>query len=189
MLGLNFYPPSPRAVDTEGARAIATAVRAANPTVRLVGVFVNRPRFEIEAIDAHVGLDLLQFHGDEEVVDLAPFADRAIKVIRVRDTVRPSLFAPYRKAWGFLIDYQHPSLYGGSGQGWRFETLRSVSRERPVMIAGGLTPHNVANAVATAAPWGVDVCSGVESAPGRKNTELLRQLFQEIHHGQGAIAS
>lgn len=180
-VGLNFHPPSPRHVAPELAREIADAVRS---RVELVGVFVNRPRAEVEAIDAAVGLDLLQFHGDETPADVAPFASRALKAFRVREAVDPALLAGFEGVWGILIDARHPTLYGGTGRSWRFESLRGLNGGAArAFIAGGLTPDNVRAAIDVARPWGVDLCSGLESRPGKKDPELLERLFLEIRHG------
>ncbi len=178
-IGLNFYPPSPRYVSPAVARHIADAVRG---RLSLVGVFVNEP--EAAEIAQEVGLDLLQFHGDESPDELAPHGDRAIKVFRVRESFDPALMDPYPEVWGFLVDTKHPSLYGGSGESWRFSSLRGSRRPKPIFIAGGLGPDNVAAAVATAQPFAIDVCSGVEKTPGVKDPERLRRLFEEISHGQ-----
>ena len=191
-LGLNFYPPSPRGLDVEAARRIAAAVRESGREVPLVGVFVNRPPAEIAAIDTAVGLDLLQFHGDESSADIAPFAARAVKVLRVERHLDPALLAGFEGLWGLLVDTRHPGLYGGSGESWDFASLRRAGDARippRVFIAGGLAPHNVRQAVTAARPWGIDLCSGVESTPGRKDPKLLRTLFEEIDHGQSPPAS
>lgn len=180
-LGLNFHPPSPRSVDLAQARRIAEVVAG---RVRLVGVFVNLPASEIRRIDAEVGLDLLQFHGDEGPAELAPFGARAIKALRVEDDLEASWLEPYQQAWGFVVDSRHPQLYGGSGQGWNFASLAPLAAQQPVLIAGGLNPDNVRAAIAAARPYGIDIASGVESAPGVKDPELLRRLFEEIRHGE-----
>ncbi|RMH22240.1 MAG: phosphoribosylanthranilate isomerase [Acidobacteria bacterium] len=191
-LGLNFYPPSPRALDLDGAVEIARAVRAVERPPALVGVFVDRPRAEIEAIDERVGLDLLQFHGDEPPPALRPFAGRAIKVLRVSRRLDAQAILAYRDAarlWGFLIDYHHPTLRGGSGVSWDFASAGDLVVGKPLFIAGGLTPANVGAAIAAARPWGIDVCSGVEVSPGRKDAALLRRLFREIDHVTCSAAS
>ncbi len=182
-LGLNFYPPSPRYVEPAAAAEIAAAAREHDGEVRIVGVFVNRPAGEIEEIAGQVGLDLAQFHGDEQPADLEPVAGRAIRAFRVRERIEPSVVRGFEHVWGYLFDYRHPSLYGGSGESWDFSSLDTLDRDgikKPIFIAGGLGPDNVRAALAVSSPWGIDVCSGVESAPGRKDPELLRRLFEEI---------
>lgn len=180
-LGLNFYPRSPRYVDVGRAREIASAVRSVSDTsgVRLVGVFVNRPAREVEEIEAEVGLDLLQFSGDEAPGDV-PFPDRAIKAFRGTDGTQG-----WADAWAWLFDAPHVgSLYGGTGMAWNFQAVAGIAGERRVFVAGGLGPDNVRQAIAASRPYAVDVCSRVESAPGIKDPELLRRLFEEVRNAQ-----
>ncbi len=202
MIGLNFYPPSPRYLTIESASRIAAAVRGARSAAGaplLVGVFVNEDPATVAAIDQAVGLDLLQMHGDEQPADLRPVRARAIKALRVEGTFDPSLAEPFLAAetdedpgdslWGLLIDTKHPDLYGGSGQSWSFASLAGVELARPVLVAGGLGPENVQGVVEAVRPWGVDVCSGVESAPGIKDPNLLTRFFEETFHVTSAAAS
>jgi phosphoribosylanthranilate isomerase len=176
-LGLNFYPRSPRYVEVERAREIASAVRGSG--VKLVGVFVNRPAPEVEQIESEVGLDLLQFSGDETPDEAAPFAGRSIKAFRGTDGTEE-----WVDAWAWLFDAPHGSLYGGTGTAWNFQAVAGIAGERRVFIAGGLGPGNVRQAIEASRPYAVDVCSRVESAPGIKDPELLRQLFQEVRNAQ-----
>lgn len=190
-LGLNFHPPSPRYVDPERAREIARRVRdgSAAGRVGLVGVFVNRPRAEVEEIAETVGLDRVQFHGDEGADEIAPFADRALKVLRVRGRLDAAAAAGWEGVWGLLLDTRHPRLYGGSGESWDFASLGRAEHLHPrLFLAGGLGPGNLGAALA-ARPWGIDLCSGVESRPGRKDRRLLEQLFEEIEHGASPSAA
>ena len=188
-LGLNFYPPSPRFVDPERAREIAAAARAGGGQVGLVGVFVNRPRPEIEEIAERVGLDLVQFHGDEGPREIAPFAERALKAIRVDGRLDAAAAAGFKGVWGLLLDARHGELYGGSGESWDLASLGRAAELHPrTFIAGGLGPGNVAAALATR-PWGVDLCSGVEARPGRKDRRLMERLFKEIDHGASPPAA
>lgn len=189
-LGFNFYPPSPRYIDPETACQLAEAVRNRAPGTQLVGVFVNASPGEVRSIADTVGLDLLQFHGDETPEDINPFADRALKVFRVRDHFDETVLHEWQHVWGFLVDSRHPRLYGGSGESWDFSSLGQAAAEGlKIFIAGGLGPHNVRQAVDTARPWGVDLCSGVEAEPGVKDPHRMQQLFEEIHHGQGRSTS
>lgn len=120
LLGLNFYPPSPRFLSVEAAREVAAAVAGRVP---LVGVFVDRPRDEIEAIAESVGLDLVQLHGDETAAEVAALGARAIQVFRVDpalgdriERLSPAILEPYPEAWGFLFDVRD-RRYGGTGHG------------------------------------------------------------------------
>ena len=188
LVGLNFYPPSPRYLEPRRAAEVAGAVRG---RVTLVGVFVRAPAAELEEIAGVVGLDLLQFHGDETLDEVAPFAACALKAFRVRDRLDAAALAPFRDVWGVLIDSRHPQLFGGTGESWRFETLRegALPLPRRTFIAGGLGPGNVRAAIAAARPYGIDLCSGVEAEPGRKDPELLARLFEEISDGETSTAA
>lgn len=189
-LGLNFYPPSPRYVEPREAARIAGAVRTGSSRdVSIVGVFVNLPVAEVKAVRREVGLDLVQLHGDEPPAEVAAFGGRAIKVFRIEERFRSDLVRGYESAWGYLVDYRDPRLFGGTGHSWDFSTLSGQRLGKPTFIAGGLGPHNVRAALAAAHPWGIDVCSGVESEPGKKDGELLQRLFKEIEHGQSPVAS
>jgi phosphoribosylanthranilate isomerase len=176
-LGLNFYPRSPRYVEVERAREIASAVRGSG--VRLVGVFVNRLAREVEEIESEVGLDLIQLSGDETPEEAAPFAGRAIKAFRGTDGTQG-----WADAWAWLFDAPHGSLYGGTGMAWNFQAVAGIAGERRVFVAGGLGPGNVRQAIEASRPYAVDVCSRVESAPGIKDPELLLRLFQEVRNAQ-----
>lgn len=198
-LGLNFYRGSPRFVEIGRALEIAGAVGGRVP---LVGVFVNAPAAEVEEIAGHVGLDLLQFSGDEGPEDVAPFASRAIKAFRIGRTPRGEDVAMYGEVWGILIDAPHDAshiaphdaphnaphnaLYGGTGAVWDYGSVSGSAAELPgrLLLAGGIGPDNARRAVASVRPYALDVCSRVESAPGIKDLELLRRLFQEVRHGE-----
>lgn len=178
-VGLNFYPPSPRCVTPERAAEIAGAVRG---RTRLVGVFVDRPAREVAAIAERVGLDLLQFHGDETPETVRPFAARAIKALRVGEAFRPAMLEGFEDVWGVLVDARDPRLYGGTGRPWRFAAL-ARSGVRRLFLAGGLGPHNAAAAAAAVRPYAIDLCSGVEAAPGKKDPERMRRLFAALEEG------
>ncbi|HEX4965073.1 MAG TPA: phosphoribosylanthranilate isomerase [Thermoanaerobaculia bacterium] len=181
-LGLNFYRPSPRYVEPARAREIAEAVRG---RVSLVGVFVDSPRAEVEAVAGAVGLDLLQFHGSEGPGFVAPFAGRAVKAFRTGALPGAEELAAWEGVWGILIDAPHATLYGGTGEAWDYEKLAGAAGGgRRLFLAGGLGPGNARQAIAAARPYAIDVCSRVESRPGRKDLELLRRLFQEVRHGE-----
>jgi len=201
LLGLNFHPPSPRYLEVEEARAIVTAVRAAGRAAReedgrarpgIVGVFVDRPRREIEELDRAIAFDLVQFHGDEGPEDLRPFGPRAIKVFRLEaGGVAEPPFSLYPEAWGFLFDIRHPTLYGGTGAEWNYGSLAGLAANqglagRPCLVAGGIRPGNARRALAESGAAGLDVCSGVEAAPGEKDRRKLERLMREVlEHGTG----
>jgi phosphoribosylanthranilate isomerase len=154
--------------------------------VTVVGVFARAERADIERIDRAVGLDLLQFHGDEEAEALAPFGARAIKVWRWGGRPSAADLARFESGWGFLLDAKDRAgvLYGGTGEAWQYADAADLPTAKPVLLAGGVGPRNVRAAVRAARPWGVDVCSRVESAPGIKDPALLAALFREIRDGE-----
>lgn len=187
-IGLNFYVRSPRCVDPDRAREIAAVVREGG--ARVVGVFVNHPPAEVEEIAGRVGLDLVQFSGDEPPEAVAPFAGRAVKAFRTGGDPGAERLAAWAGMWGWLFDAPHGTLYGGTGEGWSYEAVAGLStpavpeKIRRVFLAGGLGPDNVRRAVEAGRPYAVDVCSRVESAPGIKDPELLRRLFEEVRNAQ-----
>jgi phosphoribosylanthranilate isomerase len=186
-LGLNFYRASPRYVEPGRALAIANAVRGGSRRVPLVGVFVNASRAEVESIAGSLGLDLLQFHGDEEPGFVAPFAGRAIKAFRSGGLPGPAELVAWDALWGILVDTPHDTLYGGTGAVWEYGGVASIASGlagRKLFLAGGLGPDNARRAAESVRPYAIDVCSRVESRPGRKDLELLRRLFQEVRHGE-----
>lgn len=188
-LGLNFWPGSQRCVDVRRAREIAAAVADSSPLPpRLVGIFVNQTRAEVEDVAAAAGLDLVQFHGGETAADVAPFADRAIKAVRVAERADAETLAGWDHVWGLLVDTARPGAWGGTGESWDFASL-AADRHPRLFIAGGLRPQTVRAAVGAARPWGIDLCSGVEAVPGKKDPELLRRLFEEIEDGESLSAA
>jgi len=182
-LGLNFFSGSPRCIDLDGGLRIRAAV---GPQVLLVGVFVNHESAEVEDLAEELALDLLQVHGDEGPEMIAPFGDRAIKVWRRLDDVSAADLAAYPQCWGFLCDAFDPRLYGGSGRSWKYDAVLGLETEKPIFIAGGLKPDNIADAVRSLPVFGFDICSGVEESPCHKDPQLLRRLFEEIDHAETA---
>jgi phosphoribosylanthranilate isomerase len=176
MLGFNFHPPSPRYVAPEDCAGMVAALRRAAPFTA-VGVFVNTPASEVAAALDACGLDLAQLSGDEPPEALHALGDRAFKAIRAADeadrfavpstAVRPAL----------LLDAQAGAAYGGTGRTADWGLAHALAGRYNLLLAGGLRPENVADAVRQARPWGVDVASGVESAPGRKDAALMRAFI------------
>lgn len=167
-VGLNFWPRSRRFVTVENATAIARVLPA---SVKRVGVFVNAAADEIERLYDGV-IDLAQLHGDEAPEACARFGARFWKAIRLRDEGSLALLDRYACPLA-LVDADAPG-YGGSGQRADLTLARRAAERRPVLLAGGLTPDNVAEAIAAVRPFGVDVAGGVESAPGIKDAALIR---------------
>jgi phosphoribosylanthranilate isomerase len=188
LLGLNFYPPSPRYLPPERARLLAAGLRSLLGTAcpLLVGVFVNESAAAIARILDEVGLDAAQLSGDEPPDTLAALAGRAYKALRPRD-MNEALDGAHSFAANtprderlpaLLVDAYHPQLYGGTGEQASEDVARAVITVAPrVMLAGGLTPENVAARVRAIRPWGVDVASSVERAPGVKDMERVRAFI------------
>ena len=173
-LGFVFYEKSPRHLTIAAAAAL---VRELPPFVQAVGLFVNAEPAFIESVLQDVPLDLLQFHGDETPADCARFGRPFIKAVRVnRDTDLLKCAADFDAARGLLLDAFVPGVPGGTGE--RFDwSLIPVNLPKPVILSGGLTPDNVAEAVRTVRPWAVDVSSGVEAAKGIKDAHKIAQFI------------
>jgi phosphoribosylanthranilate isomerase len=175
-VGLNFYPPSPRCVPVETARAIVAALP---PSVCPVGVFVDEPRERVAEIARSVGLRALQFHGNESPADCAGWSLKVIKALRVRG--RDSLAAVSLYPVDFiLLDAYVEGQPGGTGSRFAWDLAVACERSR-LILAGGLTPDNVAAAVRTVRPAAVDVASGVESSPGIKDAAQVRRFIANAH--------
>lgn len=171
MIGLNFYPRSPRCLTIERAREIRRAIAG---RALVAGVFVNASRDYVSDRLRELDLDLIQFHGDEDESALAGWPVKVIRAFRLRadapDAAIPATIADY-----VLLDTFHPGLYGGTGQPRPLVGLERFDLSR-VFISGGLTPANVGTAAALN-PFAVDVASGVESAPGIKDPAKLRSFI------------
>lgn len=178
-LGFNFWPGSKRHVTPAAARAIIARLP---PFVTSVGVFVNQLEGEMRAIAAETGIQLFQLHGDEPPELCARLPLPVVKAIPVDQVRTLSRLLSYEVS-AFLLDT--PSRgYGGSGQPFDWSLAEGVSEVAPVILAGGLTPENVAAAVRAVRPYAVDVASGVESSPGVKDMGRMSRFFaavQEVH--------
>ncbi len=187
-LGYNFYPASKRYLPPERAAAIHAEVRRRAPQVRGVGVFVNTDPEHIQRILQACHLDLAQLHGDEPPETLKALGERAFKGLRLRsvdEAVAALRALPQRSPPAFLVDAWHPTAYGGSGQTADRQAVVQLRaalppERRSFFLAGGLTPENVRAACAQVSPWGVDVASGVESAPGIKDHHKLRLFLRAV---------
>jgi len=171
MIGLNFYPPSPRCVSLERATEIRHAI---GRRATVIGVFVNATRDYIGERMRELELDMLQFHGDEDEDAIRGWPVEVIRAFRLRADA-PDLTLPPTAADYVLLDTFHPGLYGGSGQARPLAGLERLDLGR-VFISGGLAPGNV-GAAAALNPYAVDVASGVESAPGIKDHDKLRSFI------------
>jgi len=175
-IGLNFYPGSPRCVAVDVAAAIAAALPRG---VLRVGVFVDAARRDIETVAARVGLDALQFHGAESSEFCSGWDRTTIKAMRVRDAEALAR-APLDAVDFILADAFVEGLAGGTGQRVPYEWLAGVPADR-LILAGGLTPDTVAEAIQAVRPAAVDVASGVERAPGIKDPEKVKRFIANAH--------
>lgn len=176
-IGLVFYEPSPRFVTRAQAAAVCAALP---PLVSVVGVFVNPAQREVEAVVEGLPVDLLQFHG-EEPPDLCAGTGRPyVKAVRVRtreDVVEAAARHPEARA--LLLDAHHDALWGGTGTRFDWGLVPS-GVAHPIVLAGGLTPENVAGAIRRVRPFAVDVSGGVESAPGEKDPARMERFIREV---------
>lgn len=176
-LGFNFYRKSPRYIPLEAARAIIEQLPS---EVTTVGIFVNeaQPKDVTEILQIS-GVQLAQLHGDEDAAYCeAVGAERVIKALRVGDgfDVRQVFHYP---AWAILLDAFDKNLYGGTGKTANWDVAREAAKLTRLFLAGGLSPENIAEAIRSVQPFAVDVNSGVESAPGKKDAARLRKLKEE----------
>lgn len=178
-LGFNFYPRSPRYIAPGRAKRIVSRLPS---RVQAIGVFVNESPAAIEAIARAVNLDGLQLHGEESPESVAQLARRwrVIKAFRVRRGFRSSRLARYREAEAFLLDGFSPRAHGGTGRKFDWRVARRAKRYGRIFLAGGLAAENVAEAMRSIRPYAIDVCSGVEARPGKKNPARLRALMEQV---------
>lgn len=175
-IGLVFYAKSPRYVELAAAVKIASEV---GPFVTVVGLFVNADVAQVRAVIKAVGLDLLQFHGDEDEAYCSQFEMPYIKAIRMSPELDVrKVISHYSSARGFLFDAWNKDKYGGTGETFEWERLSAVA-DIPFILAGGLTPENIGQAVSTVKPYAVDVSGGVEASPGIKSPQLIQQFIQK----------
>jgi phosphoribosylanthranilate isomerase len=175
-LGFNFYAPSPRSLSPDAAAGIAARLPEGTCTV---GVFVNASRRDIERVAGRVGLTALQFHGDEDPEFCCSWPQKTIKALRVRDRSGAAAARAYTVDF-ILADAYVEDRFGGTGRRIALEYLEGFDRGR-LILAGGLTPANVADAVHTVRPFGVDVASGIERAPGKKDWDLMKRFIAHAH--------
>jgi phosphoribosylanthranilate isomerase len=184
LLGFNFYSGSKRHIGMEAYRRISAELNRQKITALKVGVFVNAALEEIEATLANCGLDLAQLSGDEPASLLAALGEKAFKAIRPRGRDE-ALIATRRMKMRttppvLLVDAHQAGAFGGTGQTADWETAAELAREYPLLLAGGLTPENVSQAVRRVRPWGVDVASGVEKAPGIKDRAKMAAFIRFV---------
>lgn len=184
-LGFNFWRPGRRYVSPERTGEIVAALPDAGKAVWKVGVFVDEEPAVVLEIARRAGLSALQLHGTESpeyLEALGPY--RKVKAFRVGDGFAPDSLARYR-ADAFLLDGVG-STPGGTGAAFNWQLAVAAKQFGRIILAGGLTPENVGEAVRRVAPWGVDVASGVESEPGKKDPERVRQFIRAVREAEKA---
>ncbi|MEX1214332.1 phosphoribosylanthranilate isomerase [Saccharospirillum sp.] len=176
-IGLVFYPPSPRAITPEQAAPLA---KAAGVFCSRVGLFVNPTADQVRDTLRQVSLDLLQFHGDESPEFCAGFDRPWIKALRVQDTASLlQSLGHYQQADGVILDAYKPGVPGGTGETFQWTLIPEQWRRR-IVLAGGLTPANVNEAVCTIRPQGVDVSGGIEAEKGLKSPQKMTEFMRQV---------
>ena len=183
LLGFNFYAKSPRHI----AEETAAEIRSHLPKrVKAVGIFVNHLPADVISLRSSLGLDAVQLHGDEPpeaVAEIAPVVP-VIKAFRVEPEFPLTTLDQYSQAFAFLFDAAHTDQYGGTGCTTDWDVARRAAAKHRIILAGGLKVENVAAAVRIVRPYGIDVASGVESSPGKKDHGRLREFIQEVRRAE-----
>ena len=180
-IGLVFYPPSPRFVSIERAIEVRNALP---PFVQSVALFVNPDAAQVAQVLGRLAPSLLQFHGEETQGFCSQFGIPYIKACRVAEGVDLlEYLRAFPDASGWLLD-AYVDGYGGKGRSFDW-SLVPARRERPLVLSGGLSRHNVRQAIRRVRPWGVDVSSGVESAKGIKDPAMIAAFIDEVRHEDG----
>jgi phosphoribosylanthranilate isomerase len=179
-IGLVFYPPSPRFLSVERAREIRDALP---PFVQSVALFVNADAAQVSQVIGRVHPALLQFHGEETPGFCAQFGLPYVKACRVKRGVSAlEYLGPFSSAAAWLFD-SHVPEYGGVGESFDWSLVPAT--DKPVILSGGLSQANVAEAIRRVRPWGVDVSSGVESAKGMKDAGKIAAFIAEVRNADG----
>lgn len=178
-LGFIFYKGSKRYIEPRDAGQIISSLP---PFVSAVGVFVNRSIEEIKESARVSGIDTVQLHGDETPEFCGGLPHRLIKAIRVKDAVNIAEVELY-PVQAILFDKHTDEMYGGTGSSFDWGVLKGLEISKKIILSGGLTPENVSLAVRLVKPYGVDVSTGVEDAPGKKNHEKMRKFIEAVKDG------
>ena len=183
LLGFNFYEKSARFL----AQSAAAKIRTQLPkNVEAVGIFVNKPAADVAVLCRSLKLQAAQLHGDEPPEAVAELARSVpvIKAFRVEPDFPLKTLDEYHNVFAFLFDAAHTGQYGGSGRTTDWDVARRAAKDHRIILAGGLKVENVAAAVRIVRPYAVDVASGIESKPGKKDHGLLREFIQEVRRGE-----
>ena len=173
-LGFVFFKGSPRYIAPPQAAAI---MKSLPPFVQTVGLFVNEDLAAVNYVADQCRLDLIQLHGEESPEYCSSVKRRIIKALRVKDASSLDMMPDYSVA-ACLLDAWSPVAHGGTGTSFNWEIAAAAAAARPIILAGGLTPENIAEAIVTVKPYAVDVSSGVESAPGKKDAGLVNSFIR-----------
>ena len=187
-IGLNFYEKSPRAIAPSGAWSIRRMLAS---STEAVGVFVNWKPASVLALARSLKLSALQLHGEESQAEIVACAKTlpVIKAFRVAPGFSISNFKKFRRASCFLLDAAvKKGQFGGSGKTFDWSVAQKAAATHKIILAGGLTPENVGEAILTVRPYAVDVASGVESQHGVKDAGKLREFFAEVARANHALA-
>jgi phosphoribosylanthranilate isomerase len=177
-LGFVMYRKSPRWVDPSAARAIVAGLP---PFVLAVGVFVNEEADRVRALMDECGFAFAQLHGDESALYCERLGRPALKALRLKDRATLLALAEFQgraNVRGFVIDAFSDQAYGGTGQTVDWALAQEAARSTPIILAGGLNPANVADAIRVVRPYGVDVSSGVEQSPGKKDPHKVKAFIE-----------
>ena len=177
-LGFVFWPKSPRFIDPERARVIVSSLP---PFVVPVGVFVNQPAAHVRGVAALVRLGAVQLHGDEDLLYVAGMDYPVIKAVSIESGDETDRIDIWPRRTTLLLDVHDPVSRGGTGRTVDWSAAAPIAARRRTLLAGGLTPDNVAQAVARVQPYGIDVSSGVERSPGVKDHARIRALFEALN--------
>lgn len=184
LLGFILVRASPRYIPPGEVMRIAGVLRAEGCHCRLVGVFADEPVEVVRGVVSAQGLHLAQLHGNETPAYAAQLGIPYIVVRRVGDALPWDELAGYAP-WAYLFDSYDAQRRGGTGRTWNWELLRDAAHlGKRLIIAGGLTPDNVGQAIRRARPWGVDVSSGVEATPGRKDADKVARFIQSVREAE-----
>lgn len=178
-LGFIFYTGSSRYIEPAAAGRIISVLP---PFISTVGVFVDQAPDEIKAVRETAGIDTVQLHGDESPELCAMIPHRVIKAVRVKDSVDTAEVELY-PVQAILFDKHSDDMYGGTGSSFDWDILKGLNISKKIILSGGLTPENVSRAVGIVSPYGVDVSSGVEDSPGKKDHMKLRKFIEAVKNG------
>jgi phosphoribosylanthranilate isomerase len=187
MLGFYFHPPSPRSISIDECSAITARLVQDFPDIIRIGVFVNKPVPQIHTIFQDCQLNLIQLHGDETADSLPSFHGKAFKAFR--GIPEPTTYMKFISATSilspaFLLDATVAGIFGGSGIKADWSGASKLAQQFSILLAGGITPANVVDAIHQVSPWGVDTASGIESSPGKKDFEKMVAFVKAVRSAE-----